>query len=1036
MLRARLVTQLTVVWHAAVLGTTLLAADEPARPAGDKAAAEQVEFFEKEVLPILTTRCFKCHGGEEKIRGGLRLTTRGALLKGGDQGKVVELDTPDDSLLLKAINYDGLEMPPTGKLPASEIAVLSRWVKLGVPWGRERDEPPAAASKGPPTNSAARLEDASRYWAYRKVQRPAVPVVQHADQVRNAIDSFLLEKLEARGLTLSAPADRVALIRRAYYDLVGLPPRPEEVDAFVKDSDPLAYERLIDRLLASPQYGEKWGRHWLDLVRYAETNGYERDTPKPLAWRYRDYVIDAFNEDKPYDVFLREQLAGDELDEVTPETMIATGYYRLGIWDDEPADRLLAKYDILDGIVSTTAQVVLGTTVGCARCHDHKKDPIPQRDYYRLLAYFRDITDMTIKNTRRVPTREEQQEYDRLVAEKRTREERLDAEARQIEQQFSAAFAEKTGSALVAASDAKGAESGRAVLLPDSRRQPQTWQYTLERPAETWTQVSFDAGGWKSGPGGFGAGGATAPLARTRWNGADIWLRRTIRIEEIPVALALDAHHIGDAEIYLNGTLVHRAQEDTQDYRPVVLSVDARAALKPGENVIAVYCHQRRRAGGQYIDVGLRSASPREVLADRLCRDGREIIGPEPSDRHAALAKELEQSRSTAVPEPGIMAMCVETRGREATHVLIRGNPNATGERVEAGVPAVLDQKASSGQPDTGGRRRALAEWLTSPENPLTARVLVNRLWQHHFGRGIVPTPNDFGQLGEPPTHPELLDWLAAELVSPTIDPPQPPLPKGGSEGVESKIENPKSKIATPPGPPLLRGGEAGAWRLKRMHRLIMLSNAYRMSARANPRGLEIDPANTLFWRFNMRRLSAEEVRDSILAVSGTLNLKAGGPGVYPPIPKEVLAGQSRPGEGWPQSPPDESARRSVYVHVKRSLLVPILAHHDQADTDSSCPVRYTTTVPTQALGMLNGDFTHEQARELAMRLRRECGDDLPAQIARAIRLTASRRPGDDEAARDAAFVRRLSDTGLSAEEALRHFCLLVLNANEFLYLD
>ncbi len=541
----------------------------------------------------------------------------------------------------------------------------------------------------------------------------------------------------------------MTLIRRLTYDLTGLPPTPEEVDAFLADRAAGAYERLVNRLLASPHYGEHWARHWLDLVRFGETNGYERDSAKPFAWRYRDYVIDAFNRDKPYDRFVREQLDGDEIDPGSAEAMVATGYYRLGIWDDEPADRPLARYDELDGIVSTTGQVLLGMTVNCARCHDHKADPIPQRDYYRLLAFFIDVSRQDGKNLRKV-------------------------------------------------------EDGR----------------------------------------------------------------------------------------------------------------------------------------GSRIEV-----------------------------------------------------MSVSERGTSQAHVLLRGSPALVGPAVEPGVPEVLDQ--GTGSFGRGrGKRRALADWLTDPGNPRTARVLANRLWQYHFGRGIVPTPNDFGKLGEPASHPELLDWLAAELVS-------------------------------------------GGWRIKPMHRLIVLSNAYRMASRASTAELAADPSNRWFWRFPLRRLAAEEVRDSILAVSGSLRLKAGGPSVYPPIPREVLAGQSVPGSGWNTSPPDEAARRSIYVHVKRSLLVPILAVHDAADTDSSCPVRYTTTVPTQALGLLNGEFTNEQAVAFADRLRRETPGDWNAQVRRALRLTASREPDPDEVRRDAEFVRKLmNDGGLDDRTALSQYCLMMLNANAFLYLD
>jgi mono/diheme cytochrome c family protein len=701
--------------------------------------ADGAVSFDKEVLPILKANCHKCHANG-KAKGGLSLADRAGLLKGGDLGAAVSTDRPEDSLLLKAINYRGdLEMPPTGKLSAKDIAVLTRWVKAGVPW-------PETAAAAAPEPKGMRVTDHDRqYWAYQPVKRPDVPLVKNRAWTRNPIDAFLLARLEKEGLSPAPPAERRALARRVWYDLTGLPPSPDEIDAFVNDTAPDAFERLIDRLLASPHYGEKWARYWLDLVRYAETNGFEFDQPKRFAWRYRDYVIAAFNQDKPYDQFLREQLAGDQLDSVTPESMIATGYYRLGQWDSGAADRLLQRYEALDGIVATTGQVFLGMSLNCARCHDHKKDPIPQRDYYRLLAFFHNFTDPGGKN----PTK-------------------------------------------------------------------------------------------------------------------------------------------------------------------------------------------KVKAAGEEIEV-----------------------------------------------------LCVAECGETPCHVLLRGNPRAQGERVEPGFPEVLPRRAAAGK-----GRLALANWLADPQNPLTARVLVNRLWQFHFGRGIVPTPNDFGKLGEPPTHPELLDWLASEFV-------------------------------------------AGGWKIKPMHRLILTSNAYRMSAKADERALAKDPANTWFWRFPMRRLSAEEVRDSMLAVSGKLNLKAGGPSVYPPIPKDVLMGQSRPGNGWRTSSAEESARRSAYVHVKRSLILPLLAQFDLADTDASCPVRFTTTVPTQALGLLNGAFSNEQADAFARRLEKEAPEGIPAQVARGIRLTTGRNPSAEEVRQDADFVRALRrENRLEEHEALRCYCLVLLNANEFLYLD
>jgi hypothetical protein len=1096
-------------------------------PAADtpKFSPDQVAFYEKQVLPILKASCLKCHSGK-KARGGLHLDSRAGLLRGGDLGPALVLDKLDDSPLLKAIHHtDDLKMPPKGKLPAAQIDVLARWAKMGAPYTPAREEVvKAPAHKGMTITNADR-----NYWAYRPVHRPAVPVVRNHAWLGSPIDAFILAKLEAKGLAPAPPADRVALIRRACYDLTGLPPTPEEIDAFVSDTRPDAYERLVDRLLASPAYGEKWGRHWLDLVRFAETHGYERDGDKPFAWRYRDYVINAFNTDKPYGRFLTEQLAGDELDEPTTESLIATGYYRLGLWDDEPADRLQLHYDVLDGIVSTTAQVALGMTVGCARCHDHKRDPIAQRDYYRLLAFFNDITDMNVSNLRKIATPEQRRQHEQELAAKREREGKLYQEQYRIEQRFLAALASAKGisagrligsdmvdlsyrfyrdtweklpdfealkiedsgtvangyfslapasrteaiglvyqgklkvpaagkytffvestdgarlqvngkividrtsrgrqrsegtidlsaglvsirldwfnangkPALAVAwqgpgvprrslTDDESQADGRS-LISDSRRAGVEWRYTTELMGFGWYQPGFDDSTWKKGSGGFGQEGTPGAVVRTQWKTPNIWLRKTFDVTEIPAGLALNLHHDDDVQVYLNGRLIYRSRGYLVTYRRIVLGERAVAALRKGTNLLAIHCQQF--SGGQYIDVGL-VADAQADLASLMRKHGPELLGEESMRRHAEVSTELDSSRKTRLPEPGMDIMCVRESGSTPTRVLIRGNPHVPGEPVTPGFPEVLCNAAAKlpaikpGQ--SSSKRRALAEWLTSPGNPATARVLANRLWQYHFGRGIVPTSSDFGKLGEAPTHPELLDYLASELVR--------------------------------------------DWSLKRLHRLIMLSSAYRMSSNGNPAALAKDPANMLFWRFNMRRLTAEEVRDSMLAVGGTLNLRMAGPGVYPTIPRSVLAGQSMPGNGWGKSPPEEQARRSVYVHVKRSLIVPILEAHDLADTDSSCAVRYTTTVPTQALAMLNGDFTTEQAVALAQRLAAAAPHDLEGQVKYAIRLTTGRTPTKAEVRHDVAFVKEMqAENKLTAGEALKLYCLMALNANEFMYLD
>ena len=797
---------------------------------GRPASPEDARFFETKVQPVLQAHCIECHGGA-KVKSGLRLTSRADVLKGGERGPAVSLKDRKKSLLLQAVNHeDELEMPPKGKLSPSQIEILSRWVEMGVPWS---DKVPTLKSLGPPP-----VDDQARnFWSFRPVSRPGIPVVKNGDRVRTPIDAFVLAKLEAAGLRPAAPASKTALVRRLTYDLTGLPPTSAEVDAFLSDGSTGAYEKAVDRILASPHYGEHWGRHWLDLVRYAETNSFEVDGAKPSVWRYRDYVIQSLNDDKPYDRFVREQLAGDELEPLTAEGLIATGFYRLGPWDPGAPDRLQATYDELDDIVATTGQVFLGLTVNCARCHDHKNDPFPTADYYRLLSFFHNIR--------------------------------------------------------------RYGQRGSTRPLPNA------------------------GGTEQNSDGGYGT-----KLAALK--------RETKKIED-----ALLPHLEG-------------GERDDFGYEP------NRPAI-------------------------VRNHVPRHVAQDDF-------------DRYQSVTREI-----LALERTRPQALCVSESGPRPpeTYVLLRGNPRAKGDRVEPAFPSVL----SSTLPvppnpgpgaTTSGRRRVLADWIARADNPLTARVMVNRIWQHHFGRGIVRTPNDFGYRGAPPTHPDLLDWLASELV-------------------------------------------ARGWSLKAMHRLIVNSSVYMMSSRPDSvAALARDPENELFWRFDPRRLSAEEVRDSVLAVSGNLSdATMGGPSVYPLIQREVLSGQSRPGLGWGRSSPEEQARRSVYVHVKRSLLVPLLAAFDAADTDSSCPVRFSTTQPTQALGMLNGEFLQEQARIFADQVWLAAGDDAAAQARLALRRVVQREPSSMEVERGVEFMRRLQEKHkLAPREALRGFCLLALNLNELVYLE
>lgn len=803
----------------ALIAAPAAADEEAAKPAAEPALTVD---YTKQIQPILARRCYACHGPGD-VAGGLNLAERDQALAETDSGEfaIVPGDV-DASVLLARITTDdeSERMPPEGDaVTAEEAELLRQWIEQGAPW--------------------------AKHWAFEPLNTAVTPpVVDNPAWNAHPVDAFIFDSLTQAGLQPNPPADRRTLIRRAYYDLIGLPPTPAEVDAFVADDDPQAYEKLIDQLLRSPHYGERWGRHWLDLVRFAETNSFERDGAKPNVWKYRDYVIRSFNADKPYGQFVREQLAGDELDEVTTETLTATGYYRLGIWDDEPADPLQARYDELDDLVATTSQVFLGLTIDCARCHDHKIDPIPQTDYYSLLAFMADV--------RSYGTRGDQ-----------TGNNQIDVTSEELKRQY--------------------AENDR------QRRQTEEEMRAIEQ---------------------LGIAKMSAPD--------------------------------------------QRATEGSPRERNRVLAKHLRNHLEDAQ----WQRHVELKAELERIDRELKALPPRE-----------QVLG---------LAK------NDAQPGP--------------THLMFRGNPHAPAEEVGLAFPALFGEPAPETPavgPDarSAGRRRILADWIVNPENKLTWRVMANRLWQYHFGRGIVESSNNFGQLGTPPTHPELLDYLASRLIA-----------EGG--------------------------------RLKPLHRLIMTSRAYQMSSATRPEAVAVDPRNELLWKYDSRRLSAEEVRDSILAVNGALNRDVYGPSVFPDLSAEILAGQSQPGQGWGKSTPEEQNRRSVYIHVKRSLLTPLLTAFDLPEPDRSCEARFATLQPGQALALLNGDFIHQQASRLAQAIGGADLDDAGVVTA-AIQTVLARPASEQEIAAGRKLMQDLqTNYGLSRGDAVDLYCLTVLNWNEFVFLD
>ncbi|MDB6076357.1 MAG: hypothetical protein JWO82_104 [Akkermansiaceae bacterium] len=966
------------------------------------AETDGVQFFRDEVKPILEQNCFKCHGGNDekghpKIKGELQLISRKGLMKGGNHGPAFNEAEPGASVILNALSYANhdLQMPPSGKLPEDQLGKIHKWLDMGAPWTPE-DADRLVEVHDASAGTTAVNDKTRAYWSYRPMERYTPPAVKDPAWAVNPIDAFLRAGMEKKGVTPAPPAPRAALLRRVSYDLTGLPPTLEEIQAFEADTAPDAWDKQVERLLASPAYGEKWARHWLDIVRYAESNGFERDNDKPFVWRYRDYAIKSFNDDKPYDRFVMEQIAGDELPDKNAETEIATGIFRLMAWDDEPADREQHFYDVLDDNVRTVTEGFLGMTAGCARCHDHKGDPIPQKDYYKFVSFFRGIEPMgrAGRQTMFLPTPEVKTTDPTQIAELAEEEVRIREYLKEVETEAVETIRQKQPDVAARLSDSPGMEHW---LVTDARLRPTNWFYTLTKPPEDWSAVNFRAehANWLEGQAGFGTA-APGVQARTVWTSSDIWLQTTFGLQDMPKAVLLHLYHDEDIEIFLNGQPVLQRSGFNCDYEKISASPEFMAALQTGRNVLAV--HVTQKDGGQFFDMGLEidAVTPSFLV---LQPEFAAVSDAERQRYRNGLARltEIDERKRT----PGIEALVITETGPvpPPTFINIRGSAHALGEEVHPGFPAIFGgQDAVIPEPlpgaTTSGRRLALAKWIASPDNPRTARVMMNRIWEHHFGRGIAPSPNDFGYLGIPATHPELLDWLATEFI---------------------------------------RQG----WSIKAMHRLILHSKAYLTSIDESDEGHAKDPGNDLFHRFNPRRITAEELRDSILSSTGELNRQMGGPSVYITMPPEILATSSTKGAKWGESTPEQAARRSVYVKTKRSLQIPLFTDFDAADTDNTCPVRFTTTVPTQALAMMNSAFIHEEAAKLAERLKTDRPGDLQAQIRRSFELVLSREPNELEIVKSLGFIGKMkTEHHLDADTALQRFCVAIYSFNEFFYLD
>ena len=970
-----------------------------------------------------------------------------SLVRGTGRGAIVA------SAMLASLSAFGFA-PPIDTAATTSASTVS-----GAPTNATDATSRAAAAQALIAQRAASARDS--WWSWKPLVAPAPPAVRDEAWVRTPVDRFVLARLEAAGVSHAPEASREAFIRRATFDLTGLPPTPEEVRAFVADTRANAWELLIDRLLASPEYGVKWARHWLDLVRYADTNGFERDGEKTSAWKYRDWVVDAFNDDMPYDRFIMEQLAGDELPDRDYSSLLATGYYRLGMWDDEVPDLAQAIADDMDGIVDVTARTFLGIGLGCARCHDHKGDPIPQADYYRFAAFFAGVkpyksspfnsidAESVLRRVRpdfgHVDPEVERAAY---VAKRAS----LLNEITSIERGAEAG-ADAAGSAFVDRAPADGLVAHLAFEDDKSRTATNSAPGSTIAAAQV-RDAGFGAAGRIGKAFSFDAGDDRVDIDRPVQDSftTSFWFKTTdigggnendrrwflgkgLVDGEIPGivhdwGISLVGHGFvsagtGDPETFVSsgpghndGQWHHVAFTRDRTTGRIALWVDGvmesdavgSTARLDSPKTIAIGSlhpeHAHPFAGTidevRFYDRVLTEEEIRAIATGLAHEaDAARTLAGRPADELARW-HEMRGQLTTLRPPPweGETVLTVrEDPVPHAVHVMTRGNPHAPAALVEPGVPLIaarFEPVAPTARPfgESSGRRLALATWIADDRNALALRTIANRLWQHHFGVGLCPTSNDLGKFGESVTDPALLDWLAAQVPA-----------NDGS--------------------------------LKQMHRILMNSAAYRMSSIATADALANDAPNDLLSRFRLRRLSAEEVRDAMLACNGTISAEHGGAGVRPPMPAEVLATSSRPDEVWPVTEESTWTRRTLYIELKRSLQHPLLAVFDQADVDGACPVRFNTVQPTQALSMFNGALTNSLAMDLAIRVMRERPESLRLQLSWARELTAGHVPSVQDLDESEAFIAELRERdGLTAEQAMQAYCLVLYNLNDFLTVD
>ncbi len=903
-----------------------------------------LEFFEKSVRPILVEHCYECHSAGE-VNGGLRLDFRAGVMQGGDTGPSLVAGDPEKSLLIEAIRYKNrdLQMPPKNALSPVLVAVLENWVAMGAP--DPRIEAVSNTETGPTGMS---IDDGRKFWSFRPVANPAIPDVKEASWVKNPVDAFVLAQLEASGLRPAPAADKRTLIRRITYNLIGLPPTPEEVAAFLADESDEAFNKVMERLLQSPHYGVRWGRHWLDVARYADSNGLDENLAFGLAWRYRDYVVDAFNNDKPFDRFMVEQIAGDLLPEANQETKIATGFLVLGAKVLAEPDMEKLVMDTIDEQLDTTGKAFLGMTFGCVRCHDHKFDPLKQTDYYALAAIFK--STRTFADTKTGVIKHWHQ-HSFATEEDKARLKEIDAE---IAKKKSAAASFKS----------------KAIVKLRGEARAKATEYLV-------AATKFEP---------------SAPLAM---------------VEAIAAPLGLHPRILHHCRLHLEYN-----QDDPffSQWHRLAAADDVDGIDKHFRTVFAEA--ETAYAAAQKMD------PPQKTLTDARLKAARAAVhdlsgflavppkvefafGAETLAEYYRLEDEARILESNAPDEPASMGVGEQTI-LSSLPIHIRGSHLNLGKPVAREFPEVMRTSTVRPVLPAGqSGRLELVRWMSSTQHPLSARVFVNRVWSWHFGRGIVGTTENFGRLGDRPSHPELLDWLAHRFM-------------------------------------------ASGWSVKDQHRLILSSNTYQMAsihpaekrhAVAATGPADVDPENLLLWKFRLQRLEAEQIRDSVLAVSDRLDTSIGGKTVPLRNRQFVFNHTSVDHTKY------DSLRRAMYLPVIRNNLYSLFAQFDFPDPTMPTGHRASTVVAPQALLMMNSDLVMDSASSMASTLLERGMDDIE-RVEMAYERTVGRLPSEDEIQRAIAFIGELTSQSIGAtgvdetgrQQAWAVFCQSLFASNEFIY--